>query len=286
MHRYTTTKRKLPTLAILGICFAGALLVALVIGLILNATLDEETYYRLTKKPRIKESGEILFVPDVPDVIASPYALDGDLSEATGRSAVAVSLNDESGAYTYQSDVLTYFKTEKAGKNSLADALRVFGSTRTYVSALYYPQSAKETNASRRIAKESEEAAAVREFFALGGGDVILAGLDFATNEEASLATVGTLKRAVGEKAIGVAVPASQTLFESSRQTLERLLEVCDFLALDLRDLNSSHPLDETLAELEFISSQYHMRLLFSTEQTEWIERAQKLLLSNYDILN
>ena len=285
LHHRTPQGRRLPRPALFAICFGAAVVVALIIGLILNATLDEETYYRLTNKPRTKANDTILFVPDLPDVIASPFAFDGDIAEVTGKSAVSVLLNNEAGTYSYQSEVLSYFKSDHAGVRDLSAAMMTLKGYRIYVSGVFYPRVSSEIGDGRRFAREAEETAVVKEFFNLGGDDLILCGLDFGSNADASLEYVRSLKRAVGESAVGVALPASQLALKGSWPILEQLVEVCDFLALDMRQGDTTKPLDEVLAETDYVFTQYHMRLLFSEKQKSWIADAQKMLLLNYNIL-
>ena len=284
-HRNRTGQRSLPLLAILGICFAGALLLALLIGLILNAALDEETYYRLSTKPRKAVNDKILFVPDLPDVVAYPYAFGGDVAEAAGKPAVAVALNTKEGSYLYFSDVLTYFKTEKVGKTRLSTALSTFSEYHVYTSGIFYPQSQKEYDLAYRYAKESEETAALKEFFYLGGSEVILCGLDLVGRTERILDYVKSIKLAVGNNPVGVAVPYETLQKDENWKILEQLLTVCDFLALDLRDAGGKGSLDEALADVGYPHTQYHMRLLLSEAQTAWIDDARDALLTNYEIL-
>ena len=284
-YRNRAGQRKLPLLAILGICFGGALLLALIVGLILNAVLDEETYYRLSTKPRQTIDDTILFVPNVPDLVAYPYAFGGDIADATSRSAVSVSLNKSSGEYLYYSDVLTYFKTEKVGTMRLSTALATLSEYGVYTSGIFYPQSQKEYDIAYRYAKESEETAALKEFFYLGGEEVILCGLDLVGRTERCLDYAKTIKLAVGQNAVGVAVPFETLLQDKNWEILEKLLSVSDFLALDLRDVKSELSLDEALAEIGYPYTQYHMRLLLSEGQTKWVNEARELLLTNYEIL-
>ena len=284
-YKNRTGQRKLPLLAILGICFGAAVLVALVTGLILNAVLDDETYYRLTTKPRQTASQTILFAPDLPDIAAYPYAFGDDLTEATAHSAVAVALNTSAGKYLYQSDVLTYLKAEATGSTRISTSFLTFSDYRIYIGGLFYPQATREFDTTKRYAKEAEESAVIREFFFLGGDDLILCEMDLFGSTEKCLSYLKMIKLDVGDSAIGVAISYDDFAKDNARAVLEKLLTVCDFLALDLRDCSSDAPLDELLAANEFAYTQYGMRLLLGEKQTALIADAGKLAIADYEIL-
>ena len=284
-YKNRTGPRRLSLLAILGICFASAVLVALVTGLILNAVLDEETYYRLTTKPRQTASDTILFAPDLPDIAAYPYAFGDDLTEATAHSAVAVALNSSAGKYLYQSDVLNYLKVDALGSTRMSTSFLTFEDYRVYIGGIFYPQATHELDTTKRYAKEAEETAVVREFFFLGGDDLILCGLDLFGSTEKSLAYLKLLKLAVGEDAVGVAISYEDFSKDDARQIFEKLLTVCDFLALDLRDSSGDARLDELLSATEFAYAQYGMRLLLGEKQTTLIADLQKQKITDYEIL-
>ena len=284
-YKNRTGQRRLSLLAILGICLGAAILIALVTGLILNKTLDEETYYRLTTKPRAKADDTILFVSDIPDVVAYPYAFGDDLAEATGHSAVAVSLNTPEGDYRYYSEVLSYFNLADPKKPRSSTAFATLSEYRVYLCGAFYLRAQNELDPTRRYAKEAEESALLREFFFLGGDDLTLCGLDLSGALENSLAYLKTLKLAVGENALGVAVPYELLSEDDGRQVLEKLTAVCDFLVLDLREVEKTTPLDELLAANDFAHTQYQMRLLFDASQTSFIADAQKQGVASYEIL-
>lgn len=280
-YKNRTGQRRLPLLAILGISFGAAVLIALITGLVLNAVLDDETYYRLTTKPRQTVNDTILFAPIVPDLVAYPYAFGDDITEASGRSAIDVSLNDSSGKYLYTSEVLTSLKVDDVGKTRLSSSLLTLSEYNVYVSGIFYPQAARELDATKRYAKEALETAALREFFYFGGDDIVLCGLDLFERTEACLSYLKTIKLAVGDNAVGVAVSYEEFTKDDTRQLFERLLTVCDFLALDLCEVPDNTPLDELLAANDYAYTQYHMRLLFGEKQSALIAGAQKLSIRN-----
>ena len=150
-HHNRSGQRRLPLLAILGICFGGAFLIALVVGLILNATLDDEAYYKLTTKPRSTQDDTILFVPDLPDVVAYPYAFGGDLADVSAESAVSLALNTSEGSFLYKSEVLTYFKAETKGSAELSSTLASLDGAHLYISGIFYPFSLRETQIEKRL---------------------------------------------------------------------------------------------------------------------------------------
>ncbi|MBQ7173058.1 MAG: hypothetical protein IJR88_02965 [Clostridia bacterium] len=284
-YRNRTGQRKIPLLGVLGICFGAALLIALIIGLILNASLDEETYYRLTTKPRNKQDDTILFVPSISDVIAQPYSFGESLSEIGGAAAVSLALNNSDGTYLYSSDALDYFQKGKSGGAALDMTLASLSNARVYVSGIFYPTSCAEKSPDLRYAKEAVETAAAKEFFHLGGNDMILCGLDLSGGTSESVSYIKQLKLAVGQKAVGVALSYEVLLREDSGTILERILSVCDFVALDLRQAATDKPLDEVLGATTYSYAQYHLRLLFSQKQNKWVADAQSMGIVNYEIL-
>lgn len=284
-YRSRSGQRKMPLWGIFAICFLGALLIALVVGLILNATLDEETYYRLTTKPKNKQDDTILFVPDLPNVVAFPFAFGDELSALDTKSAVSLALNNPDRSYRYHSDALDYFGKGKSDGATLSTTLAALSNADLYVSGIFYPAAPTERVAEIRYAMEAEETAVAKEFFSLGGNDLVLCGLDLSSGMTATLSYLKSLKLAVGQKPIGVAIPYELLLDENAGNLLERLLTVCDFVALDLRNTTSDKPLDEVLAQTKYSYAQYRMRLLLSQKQTAWISDAGALGLSNYEIL-
>ena len=282
---------------ILCVCLVGAILLTVLVGNILRLTLSEEVYNRLTQ-------GEPETEPEVPEqdpaykAIRAPAFRPGDAIDAlAGRTAASLLLNLPDGKTTYTSPVSLYQGLAEENGTPLEDTMIDLASLIPYVSGLYLVQGASAESADLRYAKAMEEGALLREFYRMGGREVVLSGIPFASLDLRSiLSYVSAVKQgAGGELPIGVAIPLTVAEGEDAWELLGSLLEVCDFLVLDLseevtdpqsptNDFGVALDVAEILSRAEFYRTQYRMRLLIAEDQTTVYDALQYRLIMDWQV--
>ena len=99
----------LSPLSIILICVGAALLLAIVVGLMLNVWLDDETYDRLTKGEQKEEEPKENDKSYTRDVHAEAYVFgkeDDDMEEYPFE--ISVTLNTPTGQINYTSEVAAF----------------------------------------------------------------------------------------------------------------------------------------------------------------------------------
>ncbi len=266
---YGTRKSVTPWI-ILGVTVGIALLATIIVGNLLKVWLDEEALKELSNG-NTDPPPEVLYDAPVQDVMAYSFVFGNSTSRLPDAAAVSVSLNTPAGETTYVSDVATYFGITPYRSADLYDSLESLREASiTYISGVFYPQAFKAASADLRYATMQAECALLREFLQTGGSEILLCDLPLdSTGTVSILEYVTAVKRAAGTSPVGVAIPWSVATQADAHTLLGKLLNVCDFLALDMRD--ESIP----LSECTFYLTQYDMRLLYCTSQTEQIAIAE-----------
>ena len=284
-------------LFIVAVCLVGAILLTVLVGNILRLTLSEEVYDRLTR-------GEPETEPALPEqdpaykAIRAPAFRPGDAIDAlAGRTAVSLLLNLPDGKTTYTSPVSLYQGLAEEEGTPLEDTMIELASLIPYVSGLYCVQGASAESADLRYAKAMEEGALLREFYRMGGREVVLSGIPFASLDlRSTLAYVSAVKQAAGgELPIGGAIPLTVAEGKDAWELLGSLLEVCDFLVLDLskeatdpqsptNDFGVALDVAEILSRAEFYRTQYRMRLLIAEDQQTVYDALQYRLIMDWQV--
>ena len=287
-HR--SRNRKLHPLAIVGICLGATVLLALLIGNLLNLWLDDEAMGKLTgdtqETPPATEE-----LPDrtVPVVRAYPFAL-GDSTDSLiteGEqllNAVSVSINTPDGSVTYQSPVAAYQGLTSASDTDMRDAMQDLTMTVPYVCGVFYPQALDVTDTDLLYAAAASEASLLREFINAGGKEILLVGASFETDDLPYLADyINRLKSFLGNTPVGLAIPLEVAMAEDNWQLLPAIRPMVDFLAVDLQEISDAD-METALLNANYYVAQYEMRLLVSETQTQWIS-AVEATLSDYQII-
>lgn len=277
-HPYRQTSgRRLHPLAIVLIVIAATVLVAVIVGNLLNVFLDDETYRRYTsgeKEPEVTERADVY----LPKVDLSAFSLGGPVDTLTGKPAVSVLLALPDGTLTYTSPVSE--REGFAGNSllSLSDAIGQLSAKTSYISGIFYPQAfSLASTPDLFFSAATSECALLREFTRAGGSEVLLSGVPLkAESLDDVMFYLRSLRSAVGDAAIGVSVSLSVAEGADGWELIGNLLTVADFCALDLRGISGDRSASEILLASDYFLRQYGMRLLLSTEQTELIAAAEE----------
>ncbi len=278
-HDSYGTRNKLSPWAIVGIVAASVLLITLIIGNLLKVWLDGEALKQLTDGEPETKAEEPLYKAAVRDRTAYPFLLGNDLEAIVNTPEISLSLNTPDGKVNYTSPVTERFALPIYRNTPLDEGMGDLQSVAEYVSGVFYPQALSIEDADLRYAEMMAECALLREFIGAGGNEILLSSLPYSTTDlGALLSYITSVKRALGTSPLGVAVPMELVLSENAWKTLEQLLKICDFLALELGD--SQIP----ISELTYYLKHYDMRLLLDASAAEQIAAAEESL-TDYQIL-
>ncbi len=268
-NSYGTHKSATPWI-ILSACAGVALLATIIVGNLLKLWLDEEALKALADG-NTNPPPEVLYDAPVKDVTAYSFVFGNSTGDLSDAAAVSVSLNTPAGETTYVSNVSSYFALPAYRSADLYESLTSLREASvSHISGVFYPQAFKATSADLRYATMQAECALLREFLKTGGNELLLCDLPLdSTGAVSIIEYVTAVKRAAGTSPVGVAIPWSVATQANAHELLGKLLNVCDFLALDMR--NESIP----LSECTFYLTQYDMRLLYCASQTEQIALAE-----------
>ena len=287
---------RLHPLAVVGICLVVAVLVALIIGNLLNVWLDDDTYRQLTDGEQTEAEEGSRPASAVRNVNAYPYVLGEELDGILGHTSASVMLNRPDGTALYCSDVVAYYGISTAEETSLMEFLGDLAAFVPYVSGVFYSRALLAETPDLRYAESVKESAILREFLNVGGSEVLLFDLPLSDDSaDEVLSYLKTVKFAAGKSPIGVAVPYAIAKDTSNWELLAELAKVCDFMALDLSaeevdpsDLDDAGLSPRAVALLEdcrYLLSSYDMRLLFDESQTALISTAVTQMRPNFQII-
>ena len=281
----------LSPLAIAGICVAAVILLTVVVGNLLTLWLDDETYARLTGGEPEEPPVENLHTTNVPNVNAYPHVLGSDPAQASDFPAASVSINRPDGTLNYVSDVSNLQGLTGDAKVSLDETMHALTLRTVYVSGVFYPQAFSYDTEDLRFSATAAEGALLREFLRSGAKDVILASIPFESVSRTDiLAYVRSVKTALGDHALGVAVPLSVVQREDGWELFGELLKVCDFCALDVTSISpradgTIPTATEILEDADYFLTRYDMRLLFTDAQTDLRAEAEARMIPDYQII-
>ena len=288
--RYRFRNHRFSPLEIAGITLVGAILLAIMIGNILNATLDDDKLAAL-KTP----TAETPATPDVPDrrvqqVRAYPVAPGDDptritVGEGVLLDAVSVSLCTPDGILTYESPVSKFQGRESLSVVALADFMMDLTGEIPYVCGVYYPQALTARDDDVIYAAAATDAALLREFVRAGGSEILIAGASFDAEDLPYLGDyLKALKDFLGDTPVSLAVPYAYALSEDAWQILPALSGLCDLLTLDLSEV-SNEEMEHALLTAPYYLSQYRMRLAISAAQSRWVAPVEAAF-ADYQIIS
>lgn len=272
-RRNTHRRGNLSPLAIVLICAGAALLLTIIVGLMLNVWLDDETYDRLTKGETPEEETNETNKSYTRNIHADAYVF-GEEAESVWESLaeISVTVNTPTGQMNYTSEVATYLGMTSLSEQVLYDAMGEARMFAGFVSGVFYPQALYQEGADLQYAIAAKECALMKEFLHAGGNEILLCGIPFSQIDTASvLRYVEQVKAMAGDIPVGVAVPLSLARADGAWTLLESLAAVCDFLALDLSEATSVGGAEQILTDARYYIQQYDMRVILSEKQEELI---------------
>lgn len=272
-RRNTHRRGNLSPLSIVLICAGAALLLTIIVGLMLNVWLDDETYDRLTKGDQKQEEPTVTDKTYTRDIHADAYVF-GEEAESVWESfyEISITLNTPTGQINYTSEVAEYLGVPSLSQTVLYDAMGEVHLFAGFVSGVFYPQALYSEGADLQYAVAAKECALLKEFLHAGGSEILLCGIPFSSTDTASiLRYVKQIKAMAGESPVGVAVPLSVARAEGSWTLLESLAKECDFLAIDLTEATSVGGVEQILTDARYYIQQYDMRVVMSEKQEELI---------------
>ncbi len=283
--------RKLHPLAIVGICLGGAVLLALLIGNLLNLWLDDEKMSELKGTPLESDlpTAEDLPPRSTQTVRAYPFALGDPVDQLVPEDgqppeAVSVSINTPDGVMLYRSPVAEYQYSEFNSDADLKTDMQELTLTVPYVCGVFYPQGITSDDADLLYAAAVSDAALLREFVHAGGSEILLVGTSFDEESLPYLADyLKQLKELLGATPIGLAVPLEIAADEDGWQLLPSIRPLADFLAVDLQAV-ADEDMENSLQTANYYADQYEMRLTVSTEQARWISAVEEVF-SDYQVI-
>ena len=283
--------RKLHPLAIVGICLGGAILLALLIGNLLNWWLDDEKMDKLTGAPLESEQPSAGELPprSTQTVRAYPFTLGDSVEQLIPEDgqppeAVSVSINTPDGTMLYRSPVAEYLCSEFGSDADLKSDMQELTFTVPYVCGVFYPQKINTDDTDLLYAAAASDAALLREFVHAGGSEILIVGAAFDEESLPSLADyLKQLKTLLGSTPIGLTVPLEVVTGEDGWQLLPSIRPLANFLAVDLQDLPDSE-MESGLQTANYYADQYEMRLIVSTDQSRWISAIEEVF-SDYQIV-
>ncbi len=272
-------RNKLSPWAIAGIAVGAVLIITVIIGNLLKVWLDEEALKRLTDGEDETSVEEPIYQAAVRDRTAYPFVFGNDPASVSTTPEISLSLNTPDGRLNYTSPVTTRFSMPLYREKPLSDGMEELSAVAEYISGVFYPQALSIEDSDLRYAETMAECALLREFLGAGGNEILLCSIPYSeTDLSAILSYLTAIKRAAGTSPVGASVPLELVLEKNAWQTLGKLLEICDFLALDLGSTQAP------LSELSYYLDHYDMRLLLDASAAEQIAMAEENLV-NYQIL-
>ncbi len=204
-----------------------------------------------------------------------------------GITDFSVCLRDPDGFITYRSEVdVSFGESAGMGSRSLSDEVGVIHKGGGYVCAYFYSTAFDALDGYERNIRKAYEIALINEA-ARGGVDEILIIGPQPTKENIDEleAFVSELSYAAPNAAVGVLVSSDDVkLTEGGDYTVPRLRAVCDFIALDLRNMpadaatkkngQETSELFAFLSDMEYYIKSYSMRLVFTPENSSLLSSA------------
>lgn len=242
----------------------------------INGALAVEDYYSGDKFVKAVEAHEY------------SWGLGTAYYRGIGITDFSVCLRDKDGFITYHSDVdVTFGENAGMGKRNLSDEVKDTQRDEGYVCAYFYSSAFEESDPYKREIKKAYEIALINEAAKSGIDDILIIGLKpNDENIDELEAFLSNLSYASEKSALGVLVsPDDVLLTDDGKYLVPRLRSVCDFTALDLRDVNSVTSLKASLDEMEYYIKSDAMRLVFSKDNSSLMKDAFNLGITSAQIV-
>ena len=215
-----------------------------------------------------------------------------------GITDFSVCLRDLDGFISYRSSVNVSFEEPVSmGSRNLSVEVKDTQNGGGHVCAYFYSDAFEESDPYKREIKKAYEIALINEAAKSGVDDILIIGLKPDDENIDELEKfISDLSRAAEKSALGVLVSADDVkLTDKGKYTVPRLRAVCDFVALDLRDMSpaaanvkdgqSVSELRAFLNEMEYYIKSGSMRLVFSEDNSSLMKSAVNLGITSVQIV-
>lgn len=221
------------------------------------------------------------------DVIAPLYSYDASVYSVMSRGYKALSMSlGTAKNVSFQSDIAKMFSDVSVGDVELS----AYTSSAKYYGGRacgYFVSDAFECgDANLRRLKKAYEISLMCEAASMGIDDILILGIDVTEqNVDEVCEYMYQLQEALGECSVGISVSAGvMELTGQGVYIAAALKDSCDFLGLDMRELDFSQldgdgddvpkDLNEYLSGLKYYIKSYSMRLLFSDKNIGFFDEA------------
>ena len=221
----------------------------------------------------------------------------GMLAEG-GITDFSVCLRAPDGSLTYDTAYdVSFGEAVEEGVSELSKYTTYIHENGGRVCAYFYVTSFGVEDESLREIYKAYELALIGEAARNGADEIMLVGLDVTEDNIDEIEKfVSTASYSSEAAVVGVLIPPEVfKLTEEEIYHAARLRSVCDFVALDLRDLpvdadkvaieGEASLLDSTLGEMEYYISSYSMRVVFSEKNSSLCDAAVALGVENIQII-
>lgn len=246
--------------------------------------------------PKPYYSGDKVVKP----VNARPY-LFGDyagLLTGVGITDFSVCLRYSNGDLTYDTEYdVNFGEQAQEGVSELSKYTTYIHENGGYVCAYFYVTSFGVEDEYLREIYKAYELALISEAARGGADEIMLVGIDVTEDNIDEIERfVSDASYSADASSLGVLVsPKTFKLTEDGIYHAARLRSVCDFVALDLRDLpddadevaieGEASLLDSALGDMEYYISSYSMRIVFSENNSSLCDAAIALGVENIQII-
>ena len=212
-----------------------------------------------------------------------------------GMEELSICLRDRDGFITYHSSVdVSFGNGGGMGSRDLSLEVGKIKEVGGYVCAYIYSSALSESDPYLREIKKSYELALVHEAAVSGVNDILLVGIEIT---EANIAEaedfISRAASSAGKTNLGVLIDAE--VFEKNEGLAKRVDAVCDYIAIDLRQIPSNanvaadgeetSPLYKTLDKLKYFVKVYRARIVFGEENSNLCGSARKWGVTNLQII-
>lgn len=273
------------------------LMISVGVGLLLSEKAEKyENSPKYDFDPKPYYSGDKVVKP----VNARPY-LFGDyagLLTGIGITDFSVCLRSSDGSITYDTEYdVSFGESAQEGVSELSKYTTYIHENGGYVCAYFYVTSFDVEDEYLREIYKAYELALISEAAQGGADEIMLVGLDVTEDNIDEIEKfVSDVSYSVESAVVGVLIPPETfKLTEEGIYHAARLRSVCDFVALDLRDLpddadkveieGEASLLDSTLGDMEYYISSYSMRTVFSEKNSSLCDAAIALGVENLQII-
>ena len=195
-----------------------------------------------------------------------------------GITDFSVCLRDSDGYITYHSEVAASVSgsSDHMGSRDPSEAVAAIKIEGGYVCTYFYSAAFDEPDVYKREILKVYEIALINEAARAGVDEILIIGLKpTKENVDEMESFVSDLAVASGKSALGVLVAAEEVkLTDGGEYIVPRLRAVCDFTALDAREIETRTELYAFIDEMEYYISSGDMRLVFSDGNSSFAQNA------------